>query len=188
VAIGDWMNDIGVQLAYTTLDGEGFESRRTLALQTSSPWGPEVQLRAHYRFSDLEGLSDFSGLSGRRHEAGARIKWTKQFWELGIEYRFDVNDYDDAALSARRHQLGLDLQRTLPGDWAILFAATRRNSRYDDESHGTEDRTELALAMEKTLSTRWRLVIRYAHTDNDADLAEFNYSGNRISAGVEAVM
>jgi Flp pilus assembly protein TadD len=187
LAAGDWMNQAGLQLAYTTLDGEGFENRRTLALQTSSEVRPDWLLRARYRFNDIEGLNEFGGLSGYRHEASARLAWNQEPWRLGIEYQFDASDYDDGVLSATRHQLGVDLQRTLYDGWAVLLEATRRHSRYD-EGTGAEDRTQLALAMSKTLTAQWRLVIRYDHTDNDSDLAEFNYAGNRISAGVEATL
>lgn len=185
---GDWTNEVGLQLAYTTLDGEGFENRRTLSLQTSSEFRPDWRLRARYRFNDIDGLNDFRGLSGHRHEARLRTDWTPEPWELGIEYRFDVSDYDDEAMSVTRQQLGLDLQCLLPGEWAILFSATRRHSNYDVATNGSEDRTEFALAITKTLTTRWQIFLRHAYVDNDADFTEFRYSGNRISAGVEAML
>ena len=34
----------------------------------------------------------------------------------------------------------------------------------------------------------WRIIVRHSYTDNSADLAQFDYHGNRISAGFEAVM
>ena len=54
--------------------------------------------------------------------------------------------------------------------------------------NGEEDRTEFALAVTRVLSTRWRLVLQYAYADNDADLAEYNYDRNRISAMLEALL
>lgn len=188
VATGDWMNQVGLQFGYTTLDGEGFENRRTLALQTSAELWPDWQVRVRYRFNDIEGLNDFAGMTGQRHEAGARFVWAPQPWEVAVEYQFDASDYDDAALSANRHQLGLDLQRPLFNGWALQLEATRRHSRYEDRDNGTEDRTQLTLAVTKSLSTMWQLAMRYTHTSNAADLAEFDYAGNRISLGVEATM
>lgn len=188
MAVGDWMNQAGLQLAYTTLDGEGFENRRTLALQTSSDLSADWQLRARYRFNDIDGLNEFSGVSGHRHEASARMIWDREPWDVGIEYQVDVSDYDDATLSATRHQLGVDLQRPLFDGWTVMLEASRRHSRYDDASNGSEDRTQFALGVAKTLTAQWRLIIRYAHTDNDADRADYNYGANRISAGVEATM
>jgi tetratricopeptide (TPR) repeat protein len=188
VAVGDWMNQVGLQLAYTTLDGEGFENRRTLALQTSSDLSADWKLRARYRFNDIDGLNEFTGVSGHRHEASARMLWAREPWDVGIEYQVDISDYDDATLSATRHQLGVDLQRPLFGGWTVMLEASRRHSRYDDASNGSEDRTQFALGVAKILTAQWRLVIRYAHTDNDADRADYNYGANRISAGVEATM
>lgn len=188
VAVGDWMNQVGLQLAYTTLDGEGFENRRTLALQTSSDLSSDWQLRARYRFNDIDGLNEFSGVSGHRHDASARLTWAREPWDLGVEYQVDISDYDDAELSATRHQLGVDLQRPLFGGWIVMLEATRRHSRYDDASNGSEDRTQFALGVAKPLTAQWRLVIRFAHTDNDADRAEYDYGASRISAGVEATM
>lgn len=187
LAAGDWMNQVGLQIAYATLDGEGFENRRTLSLQTSTEFSPDWRLRARYRFNDIDGLDQFEGLSGDRHEASARVAWDQQPWTVAIEYQMDASNYADDALSATRHQLGVDAQRALYDGWAVQLEATRRRSRYDQGS-GAENRTQLALAMSKTLTTQWRLVIRYDHTDNAADVAEFNYAGNRISAGVEATM
>lgn len=188
VPVGNWMNQAGLQLAYTTLDGEGFENRRTLALQTSSELWPDLRMRVRYRYNDIDGMNDFGGMTGHRHEAGARFVWTREPWDIAVEYEIDASDYDDAALSANRHQLGFDLQRPLFAGWAVLLEATRRRSRYDDRDNGTEDRTQLMLAVTKALSPTWQFVMRYTHTRNAADLAEFDYSGNRISAGVEAAL
>jgi tetratricopeptide (TPR) repeat protein len=185
---GEWKSDAGVQFAYTTLDGQGFENRQSLLLQSRRALSLEWQLHAEYRFSRLDGLNDFEGLSGYRHEVGARMGWTREPWRIGFDYRFDVNDYDDDALSTRRHELGAELQRSLPGDWSIALAAAGRHSRYDLESNGTEDRTELALEIAKVFGTRWRLITRYSYADNDADLPEFNYQRGRFSAGFEAAM
>jgi hypothetical protein len=185
---GDWKYDVGLQLTYTTLDGEGFENRRTLLLQTTTHVLGDARLRLRYRFNDIDGLGDFDGLSGRRHEAGARIAWTRPKWDFGAEYQFDVGDYDDPALSATRHRASLELQRSFSTGWAVMLEGSLRHSEYDLASNGSEERTELALSISKTLGDRWRIIVRHAYTDNSADLAEFDYRGNRISAGFEAIM
>ena len=59
-------------------------------------------------------------------------------------------------------------------------------SSYDVAENGSEKRTELALAVSRNLNATWRAVVRYAYADNQADLPEFDYRRNRISAGVEA--
>lgn len=185
---GAWNHDAGLQLAYTLLDGEGFESRRTLLLQTTSRALGDARLRLRYRFNDIEGLNDFRGLSGHRHEASARITWARRSWNFGAEYNFDVGEYDDSSLSAARRRLGIEIQHAFSAGWAVMFEASQRHSDYDIESNGSEARTELALSLSKSFGDRWRLILRHAYTDNVADVPDFDYHGNRFSAGVEAIM
>lgn len=186
--IGDWKHDVGLQFTYTTLDGEGFENRGTLLVQTTRHVLGDARLRLRYRFNELDGLGEFSGQSGRRHEAGARITWVRPTWDFGAEYQFDIGDYDDSTLSATRHRLSAEFQRTFSAGWAVMLETSLRHSDYDLESNGSEDRAEVALSISKTLNDRWRVVVRHAYTENSADLSEFDYRGNRISAGFEAVM
>lgn len=188
VTIGNWINDVGARLGYSALDGSGFENRRTLSLQTSSELRPELRLRGRYRFNHLDGLNEYRGLGGRRQDAMARLDWAPAAWDIGVEYQFEIADYDDATLSAKRHQLRFDVERALAANWLLMFEATRRQSDYDSDQNGSEQRTELALTISRALSSRWRLVVRHAYTDNQADLREFDYTGNRISAGVEATL
>jgi tetratricopeptide (TPR) repeat protein len=185
---GQWQNDVGLQLGYTTLDGKGFETRRTLSMQAGTELPAGARVRARYRFHDISGLNEFSELSGQRHEASARITWTRDAWELGAELQFDVGDYDDNSLSARRRQLRFGVQRVFVTDWTLLCELSQLHSNYDAESVGAEDRTELALTLSKTLTALWRLVIRHAYSENDADQRAFDYRGNRISVGVEATI
>lgn len=185
---GDWKHDVGLQLTYTTLDGEGFENRRTLLLQTTTQVLDDARLRVRYRFNDIDGMNEFSGLTGRRHDAAARITWARQSWDFGAEYQFDVGDYDDSTLSATRQRLSVEIEHTFSAGWAVSFEASQRHSDYDLASNGSEDRTELSLSLSKTFSDRWRLILRHAYTDNAADESEFDYRGNRFSAGFEATM
>jgi hypothetical protein len=184
--LGDWTNDFGARLGYTALDGSGLENRRTLSLQTQSGLRPDLRVRGRYRFNHIDGLNEFSGLSGRRQDASARLDWTPAAWDVGVEYQFEVADYDDATLSAKRHQLRVDVERALGADWIVSFEFARRHSKYDLDENGSEERTELALTVSRAFLSRWRWIIRHAYNDNNADLQEFDYRGNRISAGVEA--
>ncbi|MBL8270690.1 MAG: outer membrane beta-barrel protein [Steroidobacter sp.] len=177
---------MSLQLTHTLLDGENFESRRSLMLQTTRQLSPTLYARARYRFNDIEGFDDYSGLTGQRHEAGASLDWNRDAWDIGIEYRIEIGDYDDDSLSATRHLLRADIERMFGADWTVLFEVSRRHSDYDND--GSEDRSEVSLALTRTLSSRWDLVLRHTYTDNDADQAEFDYRGNRISLGVEAAL
>jgi hypothetical protein len=186
--LGGWTNELAAQLAYTTLDGEGFENRREVGLRTGRELVSNWRLRVQYRYADIEGLNRFTGVSGHGHEASVRTMRTNDRWDIALEYRFEVDDHQDENLSAKRQQLALAATRRLTSSWSLSFDAMLRQSRYDVEANGDEDLTELALALGRTFGSRWRLVLRYAYTDNSADRPEFNYERNRIAAAVEAVL
>jgi tetratricopeptide (TPR) repeat protein len=184
--LGDWTGDAALQLSYTTLDSEGFESKRMLLLQATRTLSEEWRLRARYRFSDIDGLDGFQGLDGYRHELGVRGVWSRNSWDITVEYRFDSSDYEDESLSFSRHQLGVDVQRDLAENWIVEAGLSFDRSRYDVAANGTEERFELTAAASRKLGRTWRVVVRYAYADNQADLPEFNYQRNLVSAGVEA--
>jgi len=184
--LGDWTGEAGLQLEYATLDSEGFQSKRMLLLQATRPLTGEWRLRVRYRFSDIDGLDGFQGLDGSRHELGIRGLWHRDTWDVRLEYRFDTSDYEDESLSFSRHQLTADVTRDLDENWRVQSGLSLDRSRYDDPANGSEERFELALSVSRNLNDTWRVVVRYAYADNSADLPEFNYQRNLVSAGVEA--
>jgi hypothetical protein len=185
--LGDWTGEAALQLSYATLDSEGFESKRMLLLQATRALTEEWRLRVRYRFSDIDGLDGFGGLDGYRHQLGIRGVWRRDGWYVTVEYGFDSSDYQDESLSFSRHRLGVDAQRDLDEYWAVQAGLSFDRSRYDDATNGSEERFELTAAVSRSLNDTWRVVVRYAYADNQADLPEFNYQRNLVSAGVEAV-
>jgi len=184
----DWINDAGAQLSYTTLDGAGFENRRALFIQTGRDLLPDLYMRGRYRFSDIDGLGEFRGVSGQRHELSAALDWTRADWAFTFGYQLEIGDYQERLLSATRHLLSADAEYSFATDWTFLAEASRRHSSYDSDINGNEQRTELALSLTRTLTSRWQVFLRYAYTNNDADAPEYDYTGNRLSAGVEATL
>jgi tetratricopeptide (TPR) repeat protein len=184
--LGDWTGEAALQVSYSTLDTEGFESKRMLLLQATRDLTEEWRLRARYRFSDIDGLDSFQGLDGTRHELGLRGIWRRDSWNVVLDYRYDTSDYADDNFSFSRHQLSADVQRDLGDYWTVQAGLSFDHSRYDLEANGGEDRFELTLATTRSINDTWRVVVRYAYADNQADLPEFNYQRNLFSAGVEA--
>ena len=78
------------------------------------------------------------------------------------------------------------MQRELDEYWTVQGGLSFDRSRYDLAANGSEERFELTLAASRSLNDTWRVVVRYAYADNQADLPEFNYQRNLVSAGVEA--
>ncbi|MBM0106106.1 tetratricopeptide repeat protein [Steroidobacter sp. S1-65] len=187
-ATGDWTHDAGLRAGYSLLDGSGFESRQTLSLQTRRGLRPDLYLYARYRLHHIDGLDEYSGISGLRHEGSAALLWTYADWDIYASYRLELADYDAATLSSTRHEVRVDVEHPINNDWTVQFDASLRQSDYDLSDYGVERRSDLGLAVTRTLSRRWRLVARYAYTQNKADLSDYDYRGNRFSAGVEATL
>lgn len=184
--IQDWAGEAALQVTYATLDGNGFENKRMLVLQATRPLPDDWRLRVRYRFSDIEGLDGFDGLDGTRHELGVRGLWRRGSWDVTVNYRFDTSDHADEALSFDRHQLSVDAEYELYTDWTLQGSLAHERSSYDLSENGTEERSEIALGLNRDFGSTWRAFVRYSYADNSADVPEFDYERNRISAGVEA--
>jgi hypothetical protein len=183
--VGNWSSEAGVQLGYSTLDGEGFQSKAMLILQSTRSLSQDWRLRVRYRFSDIDGLDGFEGLGGTRHELGVRGNWQRGDWDFAVQYRFDTTDYREQHLSFDRQQLLVDVQRDLGENWTVQAVLTFDRSSYHVTENSVEDRAEIELSVSRTFAERWRAVMRYAYANNRAELAEFDYERNRISAGIE---
>jgi hypothetical protein len=184
--VGDWNSEAGVQLAYSTLDGEGFQSKAMLILQATRSLTEEWRLRVRYRFSEINGLDGFEGLDGTRHELAVRGIWRRGRWDVTVQYRYDTSDYQDEELSFDRHQLSVNAQCDLDENWTVEGGLSVDRSSYDVADNSTEDRAEIGLALSRSFGQRWRAVMRYAYANNQAEVPAFDYGRNLISAGVEA--
>jgi hypothetical protein len=185
LSVGDWRGEAGVQLAYSTLDHEGFESNAMLIMQATRSLAEEWRLRLRYRFSNINGLDSFQGLDGTRHELGVRGTWRRDGWDVNVQYRYDTTDYQEESLSFDRHQLLIGAQRDVDENWSVQAILVFDRSSYATADNSVEDRAEVELAVSRSFGRRWRAVMRYAYADNRAELPEFDYQRNRISAGVE---
>jgi tetratricopeptide (TPR) repeat protein len=183
---GPWINYAAFRIAYSTLDGDGFENRQILALQTKRDLFTYWQWIGRLRLSNIEGLNEYSGLDGHNHEISARISRTIGQWNLGFEYEFESSDHADDLLSAKRHTLAFDARRPILAGWSLSIDFRAQDAVYEVE--GTEDLLELTLAGARALSERWTLVLRYSHSDNRSNLSEFDYDRTQLSASIEAAL
>jgi hypothetical protein len=83
-----------------------------------------------------------------------------------------------ATTSARRYRYGLG------ADWSVEGAVAYRLSRYERPSGPDERLTELFASVRRAFAHDWVFTADYRHSRNDADLAEFAYSADRIALGV----
>lgn len=182
----DWRTDVGGQFALTYMDGDEFEQRHSLYVQTNRTLSNLWTMRARYRVSKVEGGGGYSGLDGWRHEAALRFTYTSLTWTANATYLFDLGDFASASLSATRHQVLFDARKFVTPVWTVRSTLSVRQSEYEDESIGTENRFEVGLGAERAIDDRWSVILRYLYTDNDADAPELDYERSRIQIGAEA--
>jgi tetratricopeptide (TPR) repeat protein len=185
-ALQEWTADAGAQLSAAWLDGAAFEQRQSLFMQATRSLNDAWLVRGRMRLSNIDGASEYPGYDGMRHEASVRLNRDSADWMMSFAYLFEISDYDSAALSAVRHMLLADARRIVTSVWSLRGTVSYRLSDYDAQEVGNENRVELTLGAERTLTERWNLVLQYLFTDNRASVRDYDYRRNRLFAGVEA--
>lgn len=188
LALGDWMADVGAQLAHGTLGGDSFQNVQTAQLQGSTALSPEWRLRLRYRLSNIDGMGDFTAIGGTRQEASARLTWETNAWRIGTELGLENSDLNDESLSMTRPQLAVSIERPLNAAWIVACELAQSRSNFDVDASGSENRTDTEVSIARVMASNWRIVLRYAYADNEATRSDFNYSHNRIALGIEGTL
>jgi hypothetical protein len=182
----EWRTDLGAQLGATLLDGESFEQRQTLFVQSTRTLNDEWYVRLRYRLGIVDGADEFAGLDGLRHDAAVRFTYSQVAWETSFGYRLEVTDYDSPALSATRHHVFVDSSFALTSRWTLRGSLAMRHGEYEDEAVGKEDRIDTLAGAEYRLDRRWTLVMQYLFANSNADEDVLDYRRNRVFLGAEA--
>jgi tetratricopeptide (TPR) repeat protein len=184
----EWRTDLGAQLGATFLDGNDFEQRQTLFVQSTRTLDDAWFVRLRYRLGFVDGADEFAGLDGLRHDAAARFTYSDAAWQTSFGYRLEVTDYDSAALSATRHHVFVDSSFALTTRWTLRGSVALRHSEYDDEAVGKEDRIDTLGGVEYRLDRRWTVVVQYLFANSNADTDVLDYRRNRAFIGVEVTL
>jgi tetratricopeptide (TPR) repeat protein len=186
MTLGAWDSAAFVRLAYVSLNDEGVEQARMVGLQGRRRLSDPLHFAAEYRFEKIDGMNDFEGVGGDRHEIDARLTWQTTGWRADGGIRVESSDHDDSSLSARRTRVYSSVERAFTPLWSGGLEASFRQTRYRNEEQGTDRQTEFSLVAKRTFGRQWQWVTRYSRTDNDSDLADFDYERNLFSTAVEA--
>ena len=184
---GPWTYELGGQLAYTLLDGRSFQSDQIALAQANTDLAREWHLRLRYQFDRISGQHEFTGLGGHRQNLAARLAWEPSPWRFAADVEFERNDLHDAMLASSRRQVSLSATRIIDEHWQAGIDFALRHTRFESDASGTENRTDAALFVSRSLAERWRVLGRYSYARNAADVADFDYRRNRISVSVEAI-
>lgn len=183
----DWAHEGRFQVSYLRLNNDSFETRRSLSFQSTRDLDEHWRFRARYRFSLLDGMgSRYSGLDGTRHEALTRVSYYADDIRYSASYEYEINRQDQDSLPTRRHQFEFRAGRDLSRWWSVEVEAALQRNRYGKASFGSETLTEVGVSLERTLTSRWRLLSRYSYVDNDSASADLDYVVNQVSIGVES--
>jgi hypothetical protein len=185
---GAWRAELGGGYGLNRIDGERFADERSLLLGAVRPLGGGWDLRLRLRYADVEGSAPYQGLSGDRGEAALRLRRIMDTQRWRLEYRFEDNDREDAALSPERHRIELEWRHALGRGIEGMLAAGWQRSRYDTSALSwSERRKALGAGLTGPITRHWDWVARYDWTDNSASVPEYEYNRNRVFIGAQAV-
>ncbi len=184
---GRWVQEAALDLTEVTLDGDDFESRAALTLQTERGLRAGSDLRVRYRLVAVSGHGEFTGLSGTLHDLDVRMGWRRGPFELGAKLEVDARSHRDPALSSLALQAGVDARWRFATAWSAEVEGGIRRVRFDEDTNGprTEDRLVATAAIGRDAGRHCRVLARYVHFDNDSTRPEYDYVANRASAVVE---
>jgi tetratricopeptide (TPR) repeat protein len=184
-----WQGEAGIQASYFTLDGEGYEQSESLLLLALRPLTADARLRLRYRGSGVDGLGDFAGLEGQRHELFAGVDLRREPLVYAASYRYEDNDTDDTTFAYSWHQLAVALRWSPRGArWSAALEGAQRRARYENrggQGSSDEDRTTVGVWGDWRIGAATWLVARYEYQNNAADDAAYDYDRNRVSIGIE---
>ena len=187
--LGRWSGELGAGYRLDQLDGERFEDRRKLLLGASRTLDERWDVRLRYRFEDVDGGDGFESLSGRWQEASVRLRRRDGPGRLRLEYRLELNDRDDEAVSPDRHRAELEWTTDLPWRAELALAGAWRYSSYSrpQQDERSERQTQLSAALLGPISGGWEWALRYDWTRNSTSLETFAYTRHRVHAGIQRI-
>jgi len=187
-ALGRWRGELGAGYRLDQLDGERFEDRRKLLLGASRKLDERWDLRLRYRFEDVEGGDSFESLSGSWQEASVTLRRRDGSSRLRLEYRLEVNNRDDEAVSPDRHRADVQWITDLPWRTEMALGGAWRYSSYSQpQGERSERQAQLSAALLGPISGGWEWTLRYDWTRNSTSLETFAYTRHRVYAGIQQI-
>jgi tetratricopeptide (TPR) repeat protein len=176
-----WRFEIGPHYDRSTLDGDDFEAELGLGMRAQRPVGARSRFGFTLAFDDVSALdSQYDFVAGSQWRLGVFLRPSAA--GLRASYDVELNDRATAGASPDRQRATVGYRWRLPGAWWLDGGLSYRSSRYDLAVENLERLTEVRLAATRDLARGWRLSADYRRSDNDADLAAFSYTGNRVTA------
>ncbi|HIJ77789.1 MAG: tetratricopeptide repeat protein [Desulfobulbaceae bacterium] len=183
----NWQLESGVDYSYLAQDGKNFEQIPSVNLQLKKYLAGRTRLNLGYRLSYLDFLdSQYRYLNGWRQRFEVDTSSKIKGFRLILGYLLELNDRDDDDYSARRHQVKAGVSYT-PFARLNLFGGIKY--RISDYDYGTgakrEDKRAISTAKATYgLSGKWDAILEYQYTDNDSDMAGYDYTRKVVSLNI----
>ena len=186
----DWLN----------LDGELFETIVTGEAEGLRTLTESTRLRLRYRFSRIEAEAPYEHLTGSRHRMAVEGRYRGPL-DARAGYELEYNDREDlstatsfTSVSPTRHEVFAEAEYPFGSAWEAEGKVEYRYSRYHDANTDAATgldriREDGRLRLQATVSRElpWQLEAfgEYEYTDNDSNIAGYDYTANVYRIGLE---
>jgi tetratricopeptide (TPR) repeat protein len=189
IPLDAWNLEVGGYATQLTLGGDVYERSAAAAAQASHDLGASGTLRGQLRLSSVDGVGDFTGLSGTRGEFAVQYAWSWRGLDFIAHTRAEDDRTDDDLFALRWWQVGAKANWAATPLWSfsadVRFRAIRHPAVPDLRDAREDRRQSYRLEATRLLAKRVQLWIRAEHERNVSPDELFDYSRNWIAASVE---
>lgn len=188
LALGDWQSTLRGMYNTSTLGGTEYQSAIGAQLQARKSLSNSHDLRLRYRYQQISSAS-------RSYLAGWRMKLRAEriHKESGnrLRYELELNDRADSATSSyspTRHTLRYYVRERLGENWKLSAYVGYRISDYTQVLgvSRSDQRLRTKLRFKRKLSKELELLAEYSYTDNQSNVASYDYSRNVFALGLRS--
>lgn len=198
--LGDWHGRFGVKYSYITYGSDPYQSVYDFSAEGRRKLNKNTELRIRYIYSDINAESrQFNDTDGDRHQLRAESRFKSGQNRYLLSYQFETNDRDDTqgvgtytSSSPVRHTLRANARIPLVGKWGSELDLRWRDSSYKDDNvapglntRRNDERLTAKMGLNYELKKKLELFADYTYTDNDSNIAKYNYDRNAVSMGVK---
>ncbi len=182
---GEWRLQLGLHGSAGTLGGDSFDRKVGIDFQATRYLDENSELGLSYVYDDVKDADAlFAGLAGSRQQLRARYRWYSGERRFTLRYRQEENDRLDPQVSPKRKSLSADYGYQPDTGWGYEGGFKYRASRFDEMAvQRDEDLLTINVAMTRSLSRDWLLLIDYQYSNNDSSDPVFSYDRNVITVG-----
>jgi len=182
---GEWRLQAGLHGSAGTLGGDSFDRKAGGNFQAIRYLSQDSEFGLSYVYDNVQETDAiFAGIAGSRHQLQARYRWYSGERRFTLRYRQEENDRLDPAVSPKRKSLSADYGYQPNTGWGYEGGFRYRSSRFDEMLiPRDEDLLTINVAVTRSITRNWLLLIDYQYSNNDSSDPVFSYDRNLITVG-----